>query len=252
MIDQFRVTLCCPLPREGFGKAERRCADEIRQMEDLLKEASGDIVVFPEGYLPSQRLPEAEELAGRYGKWLIAGHEDQGEKKTLYTSIIDPQRGCVFSHCKSALTQSDRDHGALEGDRIEVCDSPFGKLGIVLCYEVHFPEVARIEAIKGARILFNTVGTGMWHEQQFDEWTTIARARAIENRCFIVGCTHHCDPIPMIYAYDPHGRELLMKRHHLGMADVGIDMDLIDERDFMRDRNPAAYKDLCKGEFRYE
>lgn len=221
-------------------------------MQEYLKKATGDIIVFPEGYLPSDRLKEAEELARNYQKWIITGHEDQGARRSLYTSIISPDEGVVFTHCKTALTQGDRNKGALEGRDIEVYSSPFGILGIVLCYEIHFPEVARIEAIKGAQVLFNTVGTGMWHEQQFDEWTSIAKARAIENRCFILGCTHYCDPIPMIYAYDPHGKCLLLKRNEEGMGEVNIDLGSIDERDYMRDRNPAAYTDLGKGEYRYE
>ena len=217
-------------------------------MEEYLKMSEGDIVVFPEGYVQSQRLDEVCDLAKKYHKWIIAGSEEQGECKSLYTHAIDPEKGVIHSHCKSALTQGDRDNHAKLGMEIEPFDSQFGMMGIVLCYEIHFPEVARIECVKGARILFNTIGTGMWHEQQFDEWTTIAKARAIENRCFVVGCTHFCDPIPMMFAYDPHGRQLLLIREKEGIGEVDIDMDLIDERDFMRDRNPAAYKDICKGE----
>ncbi len=248
MRDQFKVSLCCPAPREGFGTGERHCMDEVVQMEDYLKKAGGDIVVFPEGYLRSDRLNDACALAKRYEKWIITGSEDQGECRSLYTHFIDPEEGIVHSHCKSALTQGDRNNKAKLGMDIRAFNSPFGKMGIVLCYEIHFPEVARIEAVQGARILFNTVGTGMWHEQQFDEWTTVAKARAIENRCFVLGCTHFCDPIPMAFAYDPHGRELLMMRNEEGIGEVEIDMALIDERDFLRDRNPAAYGDICKGD----
>ncbi len=247
-MDHFSVSLCCPLPRSGFGKAERRCDDEIAQMEDYLKRAKGQIVVFPEGYLPTSRVKEAEKLSERYGLWLIVGSEDEGEHKNLYTLLISPQKGLVHAHQKTALTDGDRENGALPGREIIALDSPFGKIGLVLCYEIHFPEVARIECIQGARILFNTVGTGMWHEQQFDEWTSVAKARAIENRCFVLGCTHYCDPLPMIFAYDPHGRTLLLERNKEGIGEVEIDMSLIDERDFFRDRNPLAYRKICEVE----
>ena len=252
MKDHFRVTLCCPLPRSGFAKAEKRCADEIVQMEEYLKKSSGDIVVFPEGYLPSSRVCEAEKLANKHDRWLIVGSEDEGEHRSLYTLVISPEKGLIYSHRKTTLTEGDRKNGALEGKEIGALDTPFGKIGTVLCYEIHFPEVARIECLHGARILFNTVGTGMWHEQQLDEWTTIAKARAIENRCFVVGCTHYCDPIPLMFAYDPHGRQLLLKTKEEGIGEVDIDMDLIDERDFFRDRNPEAYTDICKEKNDYE
>lgn len=249
MKDRFRVTLCCPRLRQGFGPGELRCEDEIRQMEEYLKQADGEIVVFPEGYLPSGRVNEAEALAERYGKWLITGSEDEGDEKSLYVLVVSPEKGTLYSHCKTALTEGDRNSGAQLGKTIDALDTPFGRIGTVLCYELHFPEVARIECLHGARILFNTIGTGMWHEQQLSEWTTLARARAIENRCFVLGCTHYCDPIPMMFAYDPHGRELLLERNREGLAGVDIGMDLIDERDYFRDRNPEAYTDICKGEY---
>ncbi len=115
-----------------------------------------------------------------------------------------------------------------------------------MCYELHFPEVARIECLQGARILFNTIGTGMWHDQQLDEWTSLAKARAIENRCFVLGCTHFCDPIPLMFGYDPHGRELLRLIRTKGLANVDIDISLIDERDYFRDRNPECYTEISR------
>ena len=246
-MDRFKVTLVCPLPRKGFGKSDRRAADEILQMEEYLKTAQGDIVVFPEGYLVSDRIAEAEKLAEKYGRWIICGSEDPGEEKSLYTLVISPDQGEIYRHMKTALTQGDRENHAKLGKEISAVDTPFGKIGTVLCSEIHFPEVARIECLEGADVLFNTIGTGMWHEQQLDEWTTIARARAIENRCFVLGCTHYCDPIPLMFAYDPHGRQLGLKLRHEGIMEVEIDRSLIDERDYFRDRNPEAYTRICRG-----
>ena len=246
MMKGFRVTLVCPLPRKGFGKSERRCDDEIVQMERYLKEASGQINVFPEGYIPADRTGEVEALAKRYKRWIICGSEDQGEKKSLYTLVISAEEGVIQKHMKTALTEGDRNNHAEEGKDISAVDTPFGKIGVILCYEMHFPEVARILGIEGAQVMINTIGTGMWHEQQFDEWTTLAKARAIENRCFTLGTTHFCDPIPMMYAYDPHGKQLGLKRNFEGIMEIDIDPDLIDERDYFRDRNPEAYTKICQ------
>ncbi|MBQ1567205.1 MAG: carbon-nitrogen hydrolase family protein [Erysipelotrichaceae bacterium] len=244
---KIRVSLCCLLPRVGFGSGERHVSDELKQMEEYLNRAQGEIVVFPEGYLKSEDCAKACKIARRYDKWLILGTQDQGQYKSLYTVVIDPDKGLVYSHCKSALTDGDRKDNARLGKSIEALDTPFGKIGTILCYEMHFPEVARIECLDGAWILFNTIGTGMWHEQQFDEWTTLAKARAIENRCFVLGTTHYCDPIPMMYAYDPHGRLIGMMRNHEGIMEVEIDRDLIDERDYFKDRNPEAYTKITEG-----
>ncbi len=246
-MDRIKVTLVCPLPRKGFGKSQWRATDEISQMEDYLKRAQGQIVVFPEGYIVSDRAKEAETLSKKYNKWIICGSEDPGEEKSLYTLVISPEEGMIYSHRKTALTDGDRANGARLGMEISAVNTPFGKIGTVLCYEIHFPEVARIMCLEGALILFNTIGTGMWHQQQLDEWTTIAKARAIENRCFVFGCTHYCDPIPLMFAYNPYGRLLGMKTNYEGLMETEADLSLIDERDFFRDRNPEAYAKICKG-----
>ena len=247
-MNKFKVTLCCPIPRKGFGSGDMHSDDEIKVMDSYLKDAEGDIVVFPEGFLTTDHVPACEELAKNYNKWIVVGSQDQGENKSLYTLVISPDEGQVYSHRKTSLTEGDRKINALQGESIEAIDTPFCRIGTVLCYEIHFPEVARIEAIEGAKVLFNTVGTGMWHEQQFDEWTSIAKARAIENRCFVLGCTHFCDPIPIMFGYDPHGRQLCLERSNNKSVTVEIDLSKIDDQDFLRDRNPRAYSKLSKEE----
>jgi len=246
MIDKFRVSLCCPFPRTAFGNGDIHVEDEIAQLETYLAKAEGAIVVFPEGYLLTSHVKKAEKLAKKYNKWLIIGSEDDGEQKSLYTLVIDPDNGEIYKHCKTSLTDGDRRNKAKQGNEISAVGTPFGRIGTVLCYELHFPEVARIECLQGARILFNTIGTGMWHEQQLDEWTTLAKARAIENRCFVLGCTHFCDPIPLMFGYDPHGKELLRLRNTEGLVNVDIDMSLIDERDYFKDRNPESYTEIAR------
>ena len=247
MQKRIRVSLCCPLPRIGFGSGELHVSDELLQMDDYLAQSKGEIVVFPEGYLKSEDTDKACLMARKHHKWLICGTQDQGECKNLYTVVIDPDKGLIYSHCKTALTDGDRKSKAKLGMTIEALDTPFGKIGTVLCYEMHFPEVARIMCIEGAWVLFNTIGTGMWHEQQFDEWTTLAKARAIENRCFVLGTTHYCDPIPMMYAYDPHGHLIGLKRNYEGIMEVEVDQEQIDERDYFKDRNPEAYTKISTG-----
>lgn len=245
-MDKFKVTLCCPIPRVGFGTGEKHVENQLTIMQEYLKEADGDIVVFPEGFVKTSNVKQVEEFASKYNKWIIVGSEDEGKNKSLYTLVISPLAGQIYAHRKTSLTDGDRNNKALQGESIEALDTPFCKIGTVLCYEIHFPEVARIEALEGAKVLFNTIGTGMWHEQQFDEWTTIAKARAIENRCFVLGCTHYCDPIPLMFAYDPHGRCLCLKRNYNGTTTVEIDLSKIDEQDFLRDRNPKCYDKLSK------
>lgn len=245
-MNKFSVTLVCPIPRVGFGKSDKHVENEFEQMEQYVSQSKCDIVVFPEGFIREHLICEAEKIAKKYQKWIITGSQRIGEQMDLCTIVVSPTEGCIYTHKKTSLTQGDRKCCATQGQTIEALDTPFGKIGTVLCYEIHFPEVARIEAIEGAKVLFNTIGTGMWHSQQFDEWTTVAKCRAIENRCFVLGCTHYCDPIPLMFAYDPHGRTLALEMGKNGTVDVQIDLDRIDDQDFLRDRNPRAYSKLSE------
>lgn len=71
------------------------------------------------------------------------------------------------------------------GNHIVVIDSPFGKLGLAVCYDVRFPELFRCLFNQGAEIFILpaafTVKTGSAH------WELLARSRAVENFCFFIG-----------------------------------------------------------------
>jgi nitrilase len=66
-----------------------------------------------------------------------------------------------------------------------VVDSPFGKLGLTVCYDLRFPELYRYLSARGADILLVpsafTAATGEAH------WQLLLRARAVENLCYVVG-----------------------------------------------------------------
>ncbi len=71
------------------------------------------------------------------------------------------------------------------GDELVVVDTPFGKLGLAVCYDVRFPELFRCLVDKGAEIIALpsafTVPTGEAH------WELLARSRAVENFSYLIG-----------------------------------------------------------------
>lgn len=239
----FSVSLCCPLPRKGFGDAKNPTDSELDELCNFLQ-MKGDMIVFPEGFLHADNLPAAEELVRQSGKWVVCGMEDGEPGKDFSVVVLSPEKGRIFTHYKTALTDGDLKDGRSAGKTINTCKTPFGIIGTPLCYEIHFPEISRILSLLGAMILINPIGTGMWHRQQLYEWTTIAAARAIENRAFVLGCTHYCDAVPMAYAFGPDGRELGLLAGAHGALTVDIDLSKITERDWLRHRTPALYDTL--------
>ena len=77
----------------------------------------------------------------------------------------------------------DRSHRA--GDEPLVITTSLGVLGVMICYDIRFPELSRHYFHTDAEIL---VVPGQWPEARSQHWRTLLRARAIENEMFVIGC----------------------------------------------------------------
>jgi nitrilase len=119
------------------------------------------------------------------------------------------------------------------GQEIVVADSPLGKLGMAICYDVRFPELFRQLLLRGAEIFILpsafTVPTGSAH------WQVLLRARAIENGCYVVAAaqtgTH--DNGRKTYGHsmiiDPWGKVLNVLESGEGVITAEIDLDYLQE-----------------------
>ncbi len=95
------------------------------------------------------------------------------------------------------MTQSERRWWGVEaGDRVHVFETDCGRVAVLICYDVEFPEVARIAAGKGADILFVPFNTD--ERAAYLRVSTCARARAIENQVYvaIAGCVGNLPFVP--------------------------------------------------------
>lgn len=137
------------------------------------------------------------QAAKRYGIWLVGGtiplqakdaskvratclvHDDRGERVARYDKmhLFDVQ--LVETGERYAESESIE-----PGDQVVVIDSPFGRLGLSVCYDLRFPELFRSMLDQGMEVLVMpsafTAITGKAH------WEILVRARAIENLCYIV------------------------------------------------------------------
>ncbi len=135
------------------------------------------------------------QLAKHYGLWVIAGTMPlRGINKRVKASslVFDDQGVCVARYDKIHLfdvrvSEHEAHQESLtveRGDRIIVVDTPVGRVGLSVCYDLRFPELYRQLALKGADIFVVpsafTAVTGSAH------WEILLRARAIENLCYVV------------------------------------------------------------------
>ncbi|WP_419878425.1 carbon-nitrogen hydrolase family protein [Brevibacillus centrosporus] len=208
------------------------------------KASGADFVILPEMYLapatpktgvtPAQ---VAEPLDGPFVTGLANAAREQGVYVVcgIYESIPnDPDRAyntTVFlnrsgelihtyrkTHLYDAFSFVESDAIAPGDNPYQVVETEFGKIGLMVCYEVRFPEIARQFALQGADILFVPAGwvAGAMKE---DHWETLVRARAIENTMFVCAA----DQVGNIFA----GRSLIVDPMGVVLASAGEEEALI-------------------------
>jgi nitrilase len=148
-------------------------------------------VAEPDGAGPIQHFLGA--LARRYGVWLVAGtvplacgdparvrsaclvYDARGERVARY----DKRHLFAFSREGESYDES---RTIEPGEELVALQSPFGRLGLSVCYDVRFPELYRAAGEVDAWFVPSafTAVTGAAH------WETLLRARAIENQCYVI------------------------------------------------------------------
>ena len=192
-----------------MGVAEDKAAN-LEKAEKMVSEAArqgAKIVVLPEMFTtPYQNdfFPRyAEACPGhttdRMGQWarenkvcLIGGSIPEKENHNLFnTCFIFDQTGQIIGrHRKMHLFDIDVKGGIRfmesetlsPGGTVTVCDTPFGRIGVAICFDMRFPELIRLMVDDGARMIFvpaafnMTTGPAHWH--------MTARMRAVDNQVF--------------------------------------------------------------------
>ncbi|MBV9968041.1 MAG: carbon-nitrogen hydrolase family protein [Alphaproteobacteria bacterium] len=195
---------------------------EVTQLIRRARDAGADLIMTPEvsNFIESGKrrrdkarreaddpfLAGMRELARETGAWVLVGslvidptgepgadvQKTAGEERLANRSfLIDAQGGIVARYDKIHMFDIDlpggesyRESNAYRpGDGTVVAETPWGRLGMSVCYDVRFPHLYRALAQAGADFLavpsVFTVPTGRAH------WHVLLRARAIENGCFV-------------------------------------------------------------------
>ncbi|GAB2676589.1 carbon-nitrogen hydrolase family protein [Aliiglaciecola sp. 3_MG-2023] len=124
------------------------------------------------------------DLAKQLNIWLIPGSLYEIANHHIYntTPVIDPQ-GQVICRYRKIFPFCPYESDVSQGQDIVVFDVPQGRIGIAICYDLWFPEVARSMACKGAEVLIYPTMTGT-----IDRGIelNLARATAASNQCYVV------------------------------------------------------------------
>jgi predicted amidohydrolase len=100
-------------------------------------------------------------------------------------ALLFSPKGFVGAHIKTVPYEDEIASGCLAGDKVEVFDTIIGKISMLICWEVWFPELARIAALKGAEIICFPTGENISLRRD-KAWITLWWARAIENNAYVI------------------------------------------------------------------
>ncbi|WLD94022.1 bifunctional GNAT family N-acetyltransferase/carbon-nitrogen hydrolase family protein [Alkalihalobacillus sp. AL-G] len=183
-------------------------ANQVEYYVDVASDYGSDFAVFPEIFTtqlmsfldeksPSQavrRLTEYTEdyiglfsdLSVRYNVNIIGGSHFVAEGDEIYNiAFLFRRDGTIEKQYKLHITPNERKWwGISHGDKVNVFDTDCGKIAILICYDIEFPELARYVTDQGARIIFTPFCTD--DRQGYLRVRYCSQARAIENQVYTV------------------------------------------------------------------
>ena len=184
------------------------------------------------------------ETAKKYRVWLNCGSifekNPNDEQNRPYNScmLISPDGKLAAKYRKLHLFDVNIGNGGKAikessrvsyGNMINVVDAgEFGMLGLSVCYDIRFPELYRLLALKGAEVLFVPASFQLMTGK--DHWETLLRARAIENSCYVIapaqiGKKIHASTYGKSIIIDPWGNVLASAPDKTCLITAEIDLD---------------------------
>jgi predicted amidohydrolase len=183
-----------------LGALERNRALCLARLEEAA--ATGcTLLVLPEcassGYVfdsPDEASPFAERIPGpftgalteacaRLGTYCVSGMLEYDGEHLRNTAVLVGPDGLIGRYRKSHLPFLGVDRFVAPGDELGVFETPIGRIGIEICYDLRFPEVTRTLALRGADLIAQPTN---WPVEARSNADVLTRARAHENRVFLL------------------------------------------------------------------
>ena len=261
------------------GRPETNLA-RARDFAAEAREAGADLLLLPELWLHGYDLERAEEwatplgeggfahmalLAREFGLYLAgsllerhagsgsgesarAGSGEPGRVVSNTAVLYAPDGALLGAYRKIHLFRLMQEHRYLvPGDHATLCPTPWGPVGLAICYDLRFPELFRVMALAGA-VLF--LVPAQWPVRRVEAWLLLARARAVENELIVAACNRVGDDEQVTFPgrsriVDPWGRVLVggddQERLLIAQADL---REVRKARRYLtvyKDRRPDAY-----------
>jgi len=212
-------------------------------------------------------IEEAREFCRDAAVWLLLPIIEQ-RNDLLYNAahLISPSGDTVLRYDKTHLTITERrDLGLTAGDAVPVVDTPLGRLGVMTCYDIYFPEVARVLSLQGADVI---LFPSLQRSDTPERCMLLSRVRAIDSTCHLVRASYGLPPTGQYAPGKVYGGSCVIAPDGTVLADAGLregialaEVDLHSPwvrhrcsgappepvRDFLRqDRRPELYRQIVE------
>ena len=238
-----------------------RARDFAAQAQD----AGADLLLLPELWFNGYDLERAEERAAPLGEGGFAHMADLAREFGLHMAgsllerhdggasntavLYAPDGSLLGSYRKIHRFRLMQEHRYLApGDHATLCPTPWGPVGLAICYDLRFPELFRVMALAGA-VLF--LVPAQWPVRRVEAWLLLARARAVENELIVAACNRVGDDGEATFpgrslVVDPWGNVLVQgdDRERLLIARADL-REIRKARRYLtvyEDRRPDAYR----------
>ena len=234
-------------------------------IEDAVK-SNPDVIVLPEtwntGFFPKDNLEsycdkdgertkkEIGGLARKYNVNIVAGSVSALKAGKVYNTsyVFDRQGNCIAEYDKTHSFSPMGENDYYENGNAFCRFTLDGKnCGIIICYDIRFPELTRTMAVKGLDCLFVVA---QWPKVRIPHLTALVKARAIENQMFVVCCNSCGNAEDTVYGgnsriVDPWGNELISAGESeeiiTSQIDCGVIKNIRENINVFRDRRPEIY-----------
>ena len=173
--------------------------------------------------------------------------EPNGDKVFNTINVIDNGRLAGIYRKMHLFSLLGEDRAFSSGDGWLLAETSLGKIGVIICYDLRFPELSRRLALEGARVI---CVPAQWPKPRQEHWRTLLRARAIENQLYVVSC-NACGVIGKL---DFFGMSMIIDYKGEVLADAGEDqLEIVAPLDMLKmaewraqipcfnDRRPDVY-----------
>ncbi len=273
------VTIAVAQMQPRLGEAEENLIKMSEMISTIASQQRVDMIVFPElvtsGYELglrftelAQRVPGATvnliaQRANEYGVYVVFGMVvKERVESVLYNAavMVGPEGDLVEVYNKIHLRGEER-MAFREGFKMPVIETEMGSIGLMIGYDLAFPEVARSLVLDGAEIICCLAN---WEAAAIDEWKTYLRARAYENAVYMVGANRVGEDVTLTFGGEsmivgPRGQIYASLAGETdeetgapleGFAVARIDLDEVranrEEYQLIQNRQPTVYKSIVR------